>query len=66
MYFSADIGTWERGEVKHFEADSHDEAIKKAFTFGDVVQIRELPTANEKDVTKGKVFYDYINGKYDL
>lgn len=59
-YFSADIGTWEKGTVYRFTARNESHAIKVAFKHSNnVVQIRELE--KEGDFA-GRIFFDYING----
>lgn len=65
-WYSADIGTYERGKVIRFQAH-HSDALRLASSQGNVVQLRVGAKPKGKDANDGlgNVVYDEFNGFYD-
>lgn len=62
MRYEADIGVWEKGRCVEFSADTHDLAIKHAFT---LVKdgTNEYVVAVRKLFPRPQCIFDYMNGK---
>jgi hypothetical protein len=72
-WYTADLGTWERGKVVKFKAKSDSKALRRAFSMcqrlqrEDVVQLRRCkrkPTS-PLGMGPGKVIWDYYAGWYE-
>jgi hypothetical protein len=66
-WYSADIGTWERGRTVRFQARNHEEAFKVAEAYGEVVQLRAGadPLGENANDGLGETIWDWMNLVYD-
>jgi hypothetical protein len=61
-WYSADIDTWERGKTVRFQARNHQEALKVAGAYGEVVQLRVNVNSTSVSSVDGTLIWDKWNG----
>lgn len=72
LWFTADIGTWERGRVIRFKAKSHRVALRRAYKIAKrlekegVVQLRTcgIKHPSKAYLGQGHAIWDEMNGWY--